>query len=63
MLHCMDTDTPRDELPGMIADVDQYTAGSAQQVARLLAAEYLALVSEGVPSIAAAIMVGTRWRS
>lgn len=50
-----------DPLASLIAEADQY-AKNVKHLAPALAAEYLALVDEGVPALSAAVIVGQRWR-
>lgn len=52
---------PSDPLAALVAEIDQYQE-DIKRLAPAMAAEYKALVDEDVPSLAAAVLVGTRWK-
>jgi len=52
---------PPDPLLQLITDIDQHAA-NASHIMKVIHNEYQALVEHGTPSLAAAIIIGTRWR-
>lgn len=53
---------PDDPYFSLVADIDQYVATIRGGVGKCLAADWQALVDAGVPPVAAAVIVGTRWK-
>lgn len=49
-----------DQLAVAIAQLDQHVEQAAH-LGRLFAAEWKACVEEGIPPVAAAVLIGTRW--